>query len=65
VGHAAAAEIAKESVETGRSVAEIALGRNLLDERRMRKILDPVRMTTPMRLIRQAFRNAKRKTRNS
>jgi len=47
VGYAAAAEIAKESVKTGRTVTEIALERKLLDEKTMREILDPYRMTEP------------------
>jgi aspartate ammonia-lyase len=47
VGYAAATEIAKESIRTGRTVTEIALERNLLDEKTMREILDPVRMTEP------------------
>jgi aspartate ammonia-lyase len=62
IGYAAAADIAKESVKTGRPVAEIALERNLLDEETMRKILDPMRMTTPAGPIKQASRKAKRKT---
>ncbi len=62
IGYAAAAEIAKESVKTGRPVAEIALERNLLDEGTMRKILDPLRMTTPMEPFKQALRKAKRET---
>lgn len=47
IGYAAAAEIAKESIRTGRTVTEIALERNLLDPATMRKILDPARMTGP------------------
>jgi aspartate ammonia-lyase len=47
IGYAAAAEIAKESVKTGRTVTEIALERKLLDEKTMREILDPIRMTEP------------------
>jgi aspartate ammonia-lyase len=47
IGYAAAAEIAKESVKTGRTVTEIALERNLLDEAALREILDPIRMTEP------------------
>ena len=47
IGYAAAAEIAKESVRTGKSVIEIALERNLLDRATMQTILDPVRMTSP------------------
>ncbi len=47
IGYAAAAEVAKESVKTGRTVTEIALERKLLDEKLLRKILDPYRMTEP------------------
>ncbi len=47
IGYAAAAEIAKESVKTGRTVTEIALERKLLDEKLLREILDPIRMTEP------------------
>ena len=47
IGYAAAAEIAKESVKTGRTVTEIALERKLLDEKLLREILDPYRMTEP------------------
>jgi aspartate ammonia-lyase len=61
IGYAAAAEIAKESVKTGRPVREIAMDKNLLDERTMREILDPMRMTTPAAPIKPALRKAKRK----
>jgi aspartate ammonia-lyase len=47
IGYAAAAEIAKESIKTGRTVTEIALERKLVDEKTMREILDPLRMTEP------------------
>lgn len=47
IGYAAAAEIAKESVKTGKPVTEIALERKLLDEKLMKEILDPYRMTEP------------------
>ena len=60
IGYAAAAEIAKESVRTGRTVTEIALARNLLDEKTMKEILDPYRMTRPVRPIKKARRIAKR-----
>jgi len=62
IGYAAAAEIAKESVKSGRPVTEIALERNLLDGETLRKILDPLRMTTPTVPIKNVFRNAKRIT---
>ncbi len=60
IGYAAAAEIAKESVKTGRSVAEIALEKNLLDEGMLRKILDPMRMTTPSVPIKQPTRKMRK-----
>jgi aspartate ammonia-lyase len=63
IGYAAAAEIAKESVRTGRPVAEIALEKNLLDAATMRKILDPMRMTTPAAPIKVTIRKTKEKTR--
>jgi aspartate ammonia-lyase len=61
VGYAAATEIAKESIRTGRTVTEIALERKLLDERTMREILDPVRMTEPAAPIAKARNKAARK----
>jgi aspartate ammonia-lyase len=62
IGYSAAAEIAKESVKMGRPVAEIAMAKNLLHNRTLRKILDPMRMTTPTKPIKQALRKTKRKT---
>jgi aspartate ammonia-lyase len=47
IGYAAAAEIAQESVRTGRTVTAIAVERGLLDEKVLRQILDPYRMTEP------------------
>lgn len=61
IGYAAAAEIAKESVKTGRTVTEIALERKLLDEKTMREILDPIRMTEPEAPIADAKAKAKKK----
>jgi len=61
IGYAAAAEIAKESVKTGRPVAEIVRERNLLDEKTMREILDPMRMTSPTAPLKQALGKMKRK----
>jgi aspartate ammonia-lyase len=63
IGYAAAAEIAKESVKTGKPVMEIALERNLLDRETMRKILDPMRMTSPAAPLKKARGKGKRKTR--
>jgi aspartate ammonia-lyase len=49
IGYAKAAEIAKESVKTGRSIIEIAREKKLLSEKEIAEILDPVRMTEPQR----------------
>jgi aspartate ammonia-lyase len=57
IGYAAAAEIAKESVKTGRAVPEIALEKKLLDESLLRKILDPWRMTEPAPPLEQGRKN--------
>jgi len=47
IGYAKAAEIAKESVATGRSIIEIARSKGLLKEEEIKEILDPQRMTEP------------------
>lgn len=47
IGYAKAAEIAQEAVRTGRLITDIALERKLLDEKQLREILDPCRMTEP------------------
>jgi len=49
IGYAKAAEIAKEAVATGRSIIEIAREKKLLSEKQISEILDPVRMTEPVR----------------
>lgn len=49
IGYAKAAEIAKEAVATGRSIIEIARDKKLLSEAEINEILDPVRMTEPVR----------------
>jgi aspartate ammonia-lyase len=61
IGYAAAAEIAKESVRTGKPVAEIALERNLLDKETMRAVLDPMRMTSPAAPIGKARKSSQEK----
>jgi aspartate ammonia-lyase len=45
IGYAATAEIAKESVATGRSIRELVLERGLLDEERLDAILSVEAMT--------------------
>jgi len=49
IGYAKAAEIAKESVKTGKSIIEIARARGDLTEEQIKEILDPARMTEPVR----------------
>jgi aspartate ammonia-lyase len=61
IGYAAAAEIAKESIKTGRTVTEIALERKLIDEKTMREILDPRRMTEPAAPLEKVRDKAARK----
>ena len=47
IGYAKAAEIAKESVKTGKSIIDIARERGDLTEEQIKEILDPARMTEP------------------
>jgi aspartate ammonia-lyase len=56
IGYAKAAEIAKESVATGRSIIEIARDKKLLSEKEIAEILDPKRMTEPQRPLDAAAR---------
>jgi aspartate ammonia-lyase len=47
IGYAATAEIAKESVRTGKSIRQIARERGVLTERELDDLLSPEAMTTP------------------
>ncbi len=47
IGYAKAADVAKESVATGRSIIEIVRERKLISEDQIKEILDPARMTEP------------------
>jgi len=47
IGYAKTAEIAKESVRTGKSVADIVRERQLLSEDQLKRILSPEAMTSP------------------
>lgn len=47
IGYAKAAEIAKESVATGKSIIEIARSRGYLTQQQIDEILDPEKMTEP------------------
>ncbi len=60
IGYASAAEIAKESIKTGRTITEIALERKLIDEKTLRKILDPMRMTEPAAPLEKVGRRRKK-----
>jgi fumarate hydratase class II len=47
IGYDRAAEIAKESVKTGRTVREIAREKKMLPEKELEHALDPIKMTEP------------------
>lgn len=47
IGYSAAAEIAKESLRTGRSTKEIIISRELLSPEALAEIIDPYPLTTP------------------
>src|ERR671919_788961 len=47
IGYDAAAKIAKESFETGKTVREVARSHRVLPEEQLNRILDPMRMTRP------------------
>jgi fumarate hydratase class II len=47
IGYDRAAAIAKEAYETGKTVREVALARRIMPSKRLKAILDPMRMTQP------------------
>ncbi len=47
IGYDAAAKIAKESFTTGKTVREVAKAHKVVPEDKLKKILDPLRMTEP------------------
>jgi fumarate hydratase class II/aspartate ammonia-lyase len=49
IGYAAAAEIVKESVATGRAIVDLAVERGGIPRAEARRILDPSRLTRPSR----------------
>jgi aspartate ammonia-lyase len=49
IGYAKSADVVKESVATGRSIIEIVRDKKLLSEKEISEILDPARMTEPVR----------------
>ena len=51
LGYEKAAEVAKQALETGRSLPEIILERGLLTEKELAEILDPTNMTEPGNIL--------------
>jgi fumarate hydratase, class II len=47
IGYDEAAAIAKESYKTGKTVREIALEKKIMPPKRLKEVLDPLRMTKP------------------
>jgi fumarate hydratase class II len=47
IGYDKAAEIAKESFKSGRTVREVAREMRLMSEEELQRLLDPARMTQP------------------
>jgi fumarate hydratase, class II len=47
IGYDKAAEIAKESLKTGKTVRQVAMEKKVLGEAELNKVLDPMRMTRP------------------
>jgi aspartate ammonia-lyase len=64
IGYAKAAEIAKESVATGKSIIEIARSKGLLSEKEIEEILDPAHMTEPQRPLEAAKKREDVKSKN-
>jgi aspartate ammonia-lyase len=62
IGYAKAAEIAKESVATGKTIIEIARSKGYLSEEQIKEILDPARMTEPQRPLEAAQEREKIKS---
>ncbi len=54
IGYAKTAEIVKQAIKQGRRITEIALEKKLLDERQLRRILDPRRQTEPAPPLKEA-----------
>jgi fumarate hydratase class II len=47
IGYDKAAEIAKESMKTGKTVRQVAIEKKVLGDAELKKALDPMRMTSP------------------
>jgi aspartate ammonia-lyase len=49
IGYEAATHVAKEALETGKSVAEVVISRGILTRQQLDDLLDPANMTAPQR----------------
>ena len=47
IGYAKAAEIAKEAVKTGRSIMDVIREKKIMDEKKLNKVLDLMKLTEP------------------
>ena len=47
IGYAKAAEIAKEAVKNHRSIMDVIREKNIMDEKKLNKILDLMKLTEP------------------
>ena len=47
IGYAAAAEVAKESAKSGKSIRQVILERGILSEEALDEVLSPYPLTTP------------------
>jgi aspartate ammonia-lyase len=47
IGYAKAAELAKESVKTGKTIVELIREQKILTEAQLKEILDPMKLTEP------------------
>ena len=59
IGYEEAARLAKEALKKGRKILELALESNLLDEGKIKEILDPETMTHPRSVLRRSTRIVK------
>jgi aspartate ammonia-lyase len=56
IGYAKSAEVVKESVATGKSIIDIVREKKLLSDEEIKEILEPARMTEPVRPLEAAKR---------
>jgi aspartate ammonia-lyase len=49
IGYEASTAVAKEALESGKSVSELVIARGLLTRQQLDELLDPANMTAPRR----------------